>query len=335
MRKGRKPRGRHPHHRLTTVGVNAKRAPGRYADGHGLYLVVDPSGAKRWIWRGVIHGKRSDLGLGGAQLVPLADARDAALQCRRVARSGGNPLTERRRDRRQVPTFKQAAITVHAEHRKTFKNDKHAAQWLASLQTDVFPTLGERPVNVIEPGDVLTALTRVWTVKPETARRLKQRMKLVFDWAKASGFRSGDNPTDGVTKVLPKHRNGKKHHAALPYQHVPTFVMGLRAAPETQASTRLGLELLILTATRTNEVQLATWPEFDLDAAPWTIPGTRMKAGDEHRIPLSASAAPFATGQPSRRTSRVPCAKRLFRIRSATRRKPRITEPICSIDGAT
>ena len=285
----RKPRGRHPDKRLTAVRVRTLKTTGRYADGNGLYLFVDPSGAKRWVWRGRAAGKRSDLGLGSAQLVSLADARDEAARLRRMARTGGNPLAERRRERRTVPTFKEAATQVHAAHSATFRNAKHKAQWIASLDADVFPVFGDRPVNAIDSADVLKALSPIWTTKPETARRLKQRIKVVFDWAKASGHRSGDNPTEGLTKVLPRHRGETKHHAALPYQAVPTFISVLRTA-DTSESIRLAFELLILTATRTSEVLRATWAEVDLDAKVWTIPGARMKMGREHRVPLSARA---------------------------------------------
>ena len=139
----RKPRGRHPDKRLTAVRVRTLKAPGRYADGNGLYLFVEPSGAKRWVWRGVVVGKRSDLGLGSAQLVPLADARDEATRLRRMARAGGNPLAERRRERRTVLTFKEAAKQVHAAHSATFRSAKHKAQWLASLEADIFPAFGD------------------------------------------------------------------------------------------------------------------------------------------------------------------------------------------------
>src|SRR5262245_35716179 len=190
MRNKHKPHGRHPQQRLSALSVRSKRKPGRYADGNGLYLVVDPSGARRWVWRGVIARKRCDLGLGGVDIVPLAEARLEALQCRRVARGGGNPKVDRAEARRTVPTFKEAAVQVHAEHSATFRNEKHVADWLSSLERDVFPILGSRPVNTIDTGDVLRILTPVWTKKPETARRIKQRIKLVFDWAKASGFRT-------------------------------------------------------------------------------------------------------------------------------------------------
>jgi integrase len=293
----RKPRGRHPDKRLTAVGVKNLKTPGRYADGNGLYLLVDPSGAKRWVWRGAVErrsGKRSDLGLGGIQAVSLADARDKAADIRRMIRAGVNPLAERRRERVTVPTFREAAKEVHRAHSAAFRNAKHKAQWLASMEADIFPVFGDRPVNAIESADVLKALSSIWATKPETARRLKQRIKVVFDWAKASGLRSGDNPTEGLTKVLPKHRGEQKHHAALPYQAVPTFITVVRTADAIE-SVRLAFELLILTATRTSEVLGATWTEVDLEAKVWTIPGARMKAGREHRVPLSARVVEILT----------------------------------------
>jgi integrase len=287
-----KPRGRHPYQRLTAVSFRAKQSPGRYADGNGLYLVVDPSGAKRWIWRGVIHGKRSDLGLGSLQYVSLAQAREQAQTCRYEARKGKNPKTARAQAKRVVPTFKAAATTVHTDRRATFKNDQHAAWWLQSLANDVFPKIGQKPIDTIDAADILNVLLPIWTDKPETARRVKQRMKVVFDWAKASGYREGkDNPTEGIEKVLPPHKKEDKQHlAALPYKDVPAFVTALQTIPNMEDAVRYGLEFLILTATRTNEVQLATWPEINLDDKTWTIPGARMKSGKEHRVPLSTRA---------------------------------------------
>ena len=287
-----KPRGRHPYQRLTTVSFRAKQPPGRYADGNGLYLVVDPSGAKRWIWRGVIHGKRSDLGLGSLQYVSLADAREEARKCRQAARQGDNPRTTRAEAKRTVPTFKAAAIQVHTDRRESFKNAQHAAWWLQSLENDAFPKIGQQSVATIEPSDILNVLLPIWLDKPETARRVKQRMKVVFDWAKASGYRAGkDNPTEGIEKVLPPHPNKDKQHlAALPYKDVPAFVTTLQTIDDMQDAVRYGLEFLILTATRTNEVQLATWKEINLDDKTWIIPGVRMKSGKAHRVPLSDRA---------------------------------------------
>lgn len=271
---------------LNAVRVRSLKAPGRYGDGNGLYLVIEPSGARRWVLRTVVKGKRCDIGLGSARLVPLAEARDEATRLRRIARAGGDPLAERRRERLTVPTFRVAAETVHASHAAAFRNAKHRAQWLASLKADVFPVFGDRLVNEIESGDVLKALSPIWTTKPETARRLKQRIKVVFDWAKASGFRTGDNPVDGVTKVLPKVRPVASHHAALPYAQVPAFLEALREADAAEP-TKLAFEFLILTAARTSEVIGARWEEIGLDAKTWTIPAARIKAGREHRVPLS------------------------------------------------
>lgn len=281
-----KPLGRHPHQRLTAVKVRSLTKPGRYADGNGLYLVVAPSGAQRWMLRTVIGGRRSDLGLGSASLVSLADARAEAARLRRQARSGEDPLAARRQHRRTVPTFKEAAAQVHASHASSFRNAKHKAQWLSSLTAHVFPAFGDRAVNLVEARDVLAALTPLWNTKPETARRLKQRIKVVLDWAKASGFRSGDNPVDGITKVLPRARKAQAHHAALPYAKVPSFLQALRAS-DAGLSNKLAFEFLVLTAARTSEVIGARWDEIDLDAKTWTIPATRIKAGREHRVPLS------------------------------------------------
>jgi len=282
----RKPHGKHPNQRLTAVRVRSIADAGRYADGNGLYLVVDPSGSKRWMLRTVVNRRRCDLGLGSAQLVSLADARTEAARLRRLARAGGDPLAERRRERRTVPTFKDAALQVHAAHSTTFRNGKHKAQWLASLTAHVFPAFGERLVSAIDSRDVLKALMPIWSTKPETARRLKQRIKVVLDWAKASGHRAGDNPVDGITKVLPRARQAQAHHPALPYAKVPAFLDTIRTA-DAHASSKFAFEFLVLTAARTSEVLGARWTEIDREAKMWTIPANRIKAGKEHRVPLS------------------------------------------------
>lgn len=291
MRTRQKPTGRHPSNRLTPVSIKAKKAPGRYADGNGLYLVVDPSGAKRWIWRGIVpaHDKRCDLGLGNVDVVPLSEARREALECRRKARQGDDLIAARRQQRRVVPTFADAARQVHAEHRKTFRNPKHVADWIASLEADVFPIIGQRPVHTIDSSDILRVLTPVWTRKPETARRLKQRMKVILAWATAAGHRPAElaNPVDGVVHVLPRHKDTARPQPALPYAAVPAFVVQLRDAQTTDL-IKLAFELLILTATRTSEVLGAQWSEIDRETKVWTIPAARIKAGREHRIPLSA-----------------------------------------------
>jgi integrase len=231
--------------------------------------------------------KRYDLGLGSAQLVKLGTAREHAAALRLAARQKVDIVAVRRAERRVVPTFETAAKEVHKQHGAALRNPKHRAQWLASLEADVFPVFGSRPVNAIDNGDVLKALAPIWTKKPETARRLKQRIKVVMDWAKASGFRNGDNPVDGITRVLPKVRPAASHHAALAYGQVPTFVQTLRDGNAGE-SAKLAFEFLILTAARTGEVIGARWDEIDRDAKTWTIPGARIKSGREHRVPLSA-----------------------------------------------
>ncbi len=283
-------KGRHPEKALTTVQVRALKSPGRYADGHGLYLVVDPSGAKRWLLRIVVQGRRRDIGLGSAGLVSLTEAREKALTYRKTARDGGDPLAERKKAQATLPTFAEAAELVHAEHQFTWKNSKHAAQWITTLRTYAFPHLGSKRIDQIETPDVLRALSPIWLTKPETARRVRQRIGMVLDWAKAAGHRSGDNPIDGVAKGLPKQGEREEHHAALPYAEVPAFVTRLCAISGQGEVSRLAFEFLILTAARTGEVLGAQWSEIDEAEALWIVPAARMKAGREHRVPLSLRA---------------------------------------------
>ena len=281
-----KPRGRHPDKALWAVRVRAISKPGRYADGNGLYLVVDPSGAKRWILRTVVRGKRRDIGLGGLRLVSLAEAREQAVLYRKLARNGGDPVAERRRERRPVPTFEEAARAVHAEHSAAWRNPKHSGQWINTLAHYVFPMMGDRRVDQIETPDVLRVLAPIWLTRPETARRVRQRIGAVLDWANAAGFREGENPVAGVGKGLPRQPDRKAHHAALPYADVPGFLVALRAA-DVGLSARLAFEFLVLTAARTSEVLAARWDEIDLGRETWTIPPERTKTARQHRVPLS------------------------------------------------
>ena len=281
--------GKHPHKALSTVRINSIKSKGRFADGNGLYLVVDPSGAKRWVLRTMVRGKRRDIGLGGLKLVSLAEAREKAAEFRKMAREGGDPVAERRKATKTAPTFKEAAKAVYESYKAAWKNPKHVAQWISSMEAYAFPIIGTLRVDEIETTDVMRVLSPIWLSKPETARRVRQRMKSTLDWAKASGFRSGDNPVDGVTSGLPKHTDRDNHFQAIPYKEVPKFVVALRDS-NTNEIVRLAFELLILTATRTNEVLNADWAEIDLKKKVWTIPGSRMKTSQEHRIPLSSRA---------------------------------------------
>lgn len=281
--------GKHPDKALTPVRINALKVAGRYADGNGLYLVVDPSGAKRWILRTMVQGRRRDIGLGSLRLVSLGEAREAARTHRKLARDGGNPLAERRRARAVIPTFEDLARTVHGQHKAGWKNAKHGEQWITTLKTYAFPALGGMPVDQIGTPEVLRALAPIWLPKPETARRVRQRIATVLDYAKAAGYRSGGNPVEGIAKALPRQPDRRDHHAAMPYTEVSRFV-GRLQAEEGGTGVALALEFLILTAARTGEVLGATWSEIDLEQGTWTIPDNRMKAGREHRVPLPSRA---------------------------------------------
>ncbi|WP_075221170.1 tyrosine-type recombinase/integrase [Acuticoccus yangtzensis] len=282
-----KPKGPHPQRRLTAAHVR-RAGPGRHSDGNGLYLEVDPSGARRWTLRTVVHGRRRDIGLGSASIVSLADARTAAQHLRAVARSGGNPITERDKGRAPAVTFADAACSVHAEHIvPNSRNGKHVQQWLATLERYAFPTIGDLPVASVEQADVLRVLAPIWTECPETARRVRQRLRTVLDWARTAGYREGVNPVEGVEKGLAKQRDKTEHHAALPYNSLPDFWTKLGAVNGMGA---LALSFTILTAARSGEVRGAGWDEIDLDARVWTVPADRMKARTEHRVPLSEAA---------------------------------------------
>jgi integrase len=281
-----KRKGRHPHKALKAISLNTPIAPGRYADGNGLYLVVDPSGAKRWVLRTVVHGARRDMGLGGLATVKLTEARDKAAAYRKEAREGRDPFMLKARESAPVPTFEEAAVHVHKERAGAWKNAKHAGQWINTLKEYAFPIFGSIRVDYIDSSHVLKALSPIWLAKPETARRLRQRIGVVLNWAKAARFRAAENPVIGIGEALPKQPNDKAHHAALPYSQVPAFLGELHAFPMDEGA-KLAFELLILTATRTNELLQAQWPEFDHDAGVWTIPAKRMKSGKEHRIPLA------------------------------------------------
>lgn len=274
---------------LTAVAVRQLTTPGRYSDGNGLYLVVDPSGARRWLLRIVVQGRRRDIGLGSAWLVPLATAREAAIEMRRLARIGGDPVAERRRRRAVATTFKVAARTVHAETVASWKNARHAASWLTTLETYAFPIIGDRPVDQIEPADILRVLSPIWLTKSETARRVRQRMHTVFDWARIAAGLRGSNPVDGVERGLPKQVDRGEHYAAMSYRDIPAFMAQLRQRSVGNPPL-LAFEFLILTASRTNEVLLASWDEIDFGGATWTIPAVRMKGNEMHIVPLSKRA---------------------------------------------
>lgn len=279
--------GKHPEKALSDAFVRAVAEPGKYFDGHGLFLKVDTTGARRWVQRIVIRGKRTEIGLGAFPLVSLKEAREAAFTNRKQARSGGDPLAARKREQ-AVLTFEEAARRVHKLHEPTWRNRKHAAQFISTLETYAFPKVGPIRVSDVTSADVLAILTPIWLAKAETARRVRQRIGVVLKWAVAQGWRS-DNPADAITQALPKQSRTKEHRKALHYNDVAGCIAAVKASQAAPA-TKLAIEFLILTATRSGEARGATWDEIDVAARTWTIPGPRMKMKEEHVVPLSNRA---------------------------------------------
>ena len=261
---------------------------GRHADGGGLYLSISPNGGRRWVFLYRWHGKPTEIGFGSARDVTLARARELAGQARGKLAEGINPKDARRPS--GGATFGECADRLIEAMRPSWRNGKHAAQWKMTLQEYAAP-LRRLPVDKITTDDVLSVLKPFWNDKPETASRLRGRIERVLDAAKAQGLRSGENPArwrGHLDQLLPKRQQlTRGHHPAMSYTDVPAFVADLQARQATAASA---LEVAVLTAARSGEVLGARWVEFDLDRAVWTVPATRMKAGREHRVPLSPRA---------------------------------------------
>ena len=289
---------------LTPLSVaNAK--PGRHTDGNGLQLLVKPTGARSWVLRYYVDGKAREMGLGpadGAGAVSLRHARDLAA-AQRLAVSGGlDPLAERHRMAAEARaagqaaaiagiSFKASAEAYIAAHEVGWRNDKHRAQWAATLATYVYPVMGDLPVSNIETAHVMAVIEPIWKTKPETASRVRGRIESILDAAKARGHRQGENPArwrGHIEQILPKRAKlSRGHHKAMPYDAIPAFTAELH---KREALAALALEFVILTAARSGEVLGATWAEIDLTKAIWTIPAGRMKAGKEHRVPLAPRA---------------------------------------------
>ena len=292
--------------KLTAVRVRALSRPGRYGDGGGLYLQVGRTGGKAWLYRFMLHGRAREMGLGAAGQdgggVTLAEAREKAASCRKLAREGVDPLEHRLQARAAVRaaqasagarTFEAVAEMYIAAHQDGWRNAKYRTQWRTSLRADVFPVLGRMPVSSIDTGAVMGVLEPVWRVKPEAASRHRSRIEAVLDYAAARGWRSGENPArwrGHLSKLLPaRERLAKlKHHAALPWPEVGAFMRKLR---DDRAGAARALEFIVLTAARSGEVLLMRWPEVDLGTAIWTVPAERMKGSRAHRVPLSRDAA--------------------------------------------
>jgi integrase len=288
---------------LTPMAVkNAK--PGRHADGNGLHLLVKESGARSWVYRFMLDGKSRDVGLGaaGRDGISLADARDARDALRLKVKAGIDPLDERQRVATDALAAAQAAkvagVTFMAvseaymgSNEESWRNDKHRQQWKNTLATYVYPVIGDLPVAEVSTAHVLQIIEPIWKAKAETASRVRGRIETILDAAKARGYREGENPArwrGHIAQILPaRARLTRGHHKALAYEAIPKFVGALH---QREAVAALALEFTILTAARTGEVLGAKWDEVDLDKAIWTIPANRMKAGKEHRVPLSSRA---------------------------------------------
>jgi integrase len=286
--------------RLTALKIEAKElAPGMYPDGNGLYLRVAPEGARNWVLRYMLDRRPRWMGLGPLSLYGLADARTRALDARRKRHDGIDPIEARRAERTRqrldaakAITFKQCAESYIASHRAGWRNEKHRYQWNQTLEQFVFPEIGSLPVQAVDTALVLKVLEAIWTTKPETASRVRQRIENILDSAKVRGYRDGENPArwrGHLDKLLPARSRVREveHLAALPYAELPGFLANLRAR---EAIAARALEFLILAAARTGEVIGARWSEIDLLDKTWTVPAGRMKARREHRVPLSPRA---------------------------------------------
>ncbi len=281
------PPTRQPEHVLSTAFVRTVAAAGRYCDGQGLYLDVQPSGSRSWVQRIAIRGRRRELGLGGFPLVSLKEARALAFANRKLARAGGDPLAEKRR-LKSMPTFAAAAEAVLAQMRPGWRNPKHGKDWLSSMARFAFPRLGKLPVSEVTSADVVETLRKVWHERPATARRVRQRISTVMEYVVAMDYRD-DNPCSRIGPVLGPQQDLVQHMRALPHRDVAATVGAVRSSGAAPA-VKLAFEFLVLTAARSGEVRGARWAEIDTADHVWTVPATRTKAKREHRVPLCRRA---------------------------------------------
>jgi integrase len=285
--------------RLSALKVASAKDPGYYADGGNLYFRVAPGGARGWIFRFSRHDRTRDMGLGGFPEISLAAARKLAGRCRELVNEGTDPIEQRRAEQlasrvaaANTLTFDACARQYIEDHAAGWRNPRHRAQWNSTLAMYASPVFGKLPVSAVDDGLVLRALKAIWYSKPETASRVRGRIESVLDWARVHAYRSGENPArwkGHLDHLLPTRSKMQrvKHHAAMPYTEVAAFMAALRKCDDKSARA---LEFTILTAARTGESLGATWGEIDLQNKVWTAPPERMKAGKEHRVPLSAPA---------------------------------------------
>lgn len=288
---------------MLTVRQIANAKTGRHSDGGGLYLLVKPSGSKSWVLRVQHNGQRRDFGLGSAitglidvdiplekrRSLTLAQAREKARIGRELARAGLNPSAIWRAKEERTPSFKQVAEEYHAQISKGWRNGKHGSQWIATLQTYAYPIIGNLPVDVIDARTIQRVLAPIWLSKGETARRVRQRIGVVLDYAHGKGWRETEAPMRAVNQLLGGIRQPKgTNFAAMPYKALPAFMSKLREAESSVG--RLALQFLILTAARSGEVRKARWRDMDPEAREWRVPPENAKTGKLHIVPLMPAA---------------------------------------------
>jgi integrase len=285
--------------KLSALAVEKLKTPGLYADGGGLYLQVSPARTKSWVFRYKVGGRGRYMGLGSLTTVSLAEARETANNCRRLRVQGIDPIDQRKKmreaarlDSAKAMSFDDCRDAYIAAHRSGWRNPKHHSQWINTLRTYVTPVFGTLPVQSIDVALVMKVLEPIWNAKAETASRLRGRIERILDWAKARGFREGENPVrwrGHLDHLLPARSKIRKvkHHAALSYNDLPDFITALT---EQDGVAARALEFVILSAARSGEALQAIWDEIDLTRRTWTIPAHRMKANREHRVPLSDTA---------------------------------------------
>jgi len=282
--------------RLSAVKVQKAKRPGMYCDGGGLYLRVAEGGSKQWIYRYVTNGRPRDMGIGGTHVLTLAEARERAREASKLRLDGIDPIAHKHAQRAAAAvaaasamTFRQSAEGFIRDNEASWSNAKHRLEWERSLAKYAFPVIGNLPVAAIDTPLVLKVIKPLWQRVPKTASKVRGRIDNILGWATVHHYRAGDNPArwqGHLEHALPSVQTGE-HHAAMPYAEVPAFLAKLRQQTSVPAKC---LEFVILTAARLGEALGATWDEVDLDNRVWTVPASRMKAGKEHKVPLSAAA---------------------------------------------
>ena len=278
--------------KLSATRVRALRDPGRYSDGDGLHLFISKAGGKSWVQRITVDGRRRDIGLGGYPTISLAQARMRAADNREAIANGRDPVADRRKP--AIPTFSEAAFAVHEVNKPRWRNGSHTSAWIQTLERHAFPKIGRKGIDKIARTDVLDVLTPIWSTRPETARRVRQRMRTIFRWAMANELIETNPAGEAIDGALPSMPKVKAHLRALPYQEVGSALKTVDAS-QTSLAAKGCLRFLVFTAARSGEARGANWDEMDFDGARWTIPASRMKAGEEHRVPLSAQALDVLT----------------------------------------